>query len=397
MSDTATDRRVSTTHPTADSIRVAHVGELSETSASGVDRTVAGLVTHLGPFGVTPEVWHLSNRYASVRERRSGTIRVFELPSHPRLRSAASRLPKATRRFIHERRQQIDVLHLHSVFIPDNVWVVREARLPYVITPNGGYSREVIHGRNRLAKAIWMRMRERRYIRDASLVHAVSPPELDELRATFRTGSFLYAPNAIDASTVPLVAANRVAPPRGVVFLGRLDVAHKGLDLLLEGYARYIAEHGAAGVELIVAGPDVRSGMATLKAMSEALPSETQPRFLGPVFGDDKEALLKAAYVFVHTSRWEGMPYAVLEALATGCPVLITAATNLGAFVTEYGAGVVVDATAEDIAGALASLVDLPPEKYRRMCSDARKLAQERFSWTAVAEEISAAYRTLVP
>jgi hypothetical protein len=120
------------------SIRVAHVAELLETSVSGVDRTVAGLVTHLERFGVMPEVWHVSNHYSSVQERRSGSVRVFELPAYPRMRSALSRLPRPTRRFIRERRDQIDMLHLHSVFNPDNIWVAREARRPYVISPHGG-------------------------------------------------------------------------------------------------------------------------------------------------------------------------------------------------------------------------------------------------------------------
>jgi glycosyltransferase involved in cell wall biosynthesis len=65
------------------------------------------------------------------------------------------------------------------------------------------------------------------------------------------------------------------------------------------------------------------------------------------VFGREKEALLDSAFVFVHTSRWEGMPFAVIEALATGCPVLVTPATNLGDYVEGFGAGVVVDGSAQ--------------------------------------------------
>jgi glycosyltransferase involved in cell wall biosynthesis len=378
------------------SIRVAHVAELSETSVSGVDRTVAGLVTHLERFGVMPEIWHVSNHYSSVQERRSGFVRVFELPAYPRMRSAVSRLPRSTRRFIRERRDQIDLLHLHSVFIPDNVWVAREARLPYVITPHGGYATEVIHGRNWAAKTLWMRMVERKYVGNASLIHAVSPRELDELRARFRARSFVYAPNAIDLPTTPVAPAERmVGLRRRVVFLGRLAVEHKGLDLLLEGYALYVHNKVDADVELIVAGPDFRSGLTRLEALAASLLLEGRPRFLGPLFGGDKDALLRSAYVFVHTSRWEGMPYAILEALATGCPVLITAATNLGGFVEEYGAGLVVEARPEGIREGLKRFLELPAQEYGQMCSAARRLAEERFTWPAVAEQMSAAYRNL--
>lgn len=378
------------------SIRVAHVAELLETSVSGVDRTVAGLVTHLERFGVMPEVWHVSNHYSSVQERRSGSVRVFELPAYPRMRSAVSRLPRSTRRFIRERRHQIDILHLHSVFIPDNVWVAREARLPYVITPHGGYAAEVIHGRNWAAKTLWMRMVERKYVGNASLIHAVSPRELDELRATFRVRSFVYAPNAIDVPRTTAATTERIlGSRRRIVFLGRLAVEHKGLDLLLEGYTLYVRNEAAADVELILAGPDFRSGLKRLEALAASLLLEDGPRFMGPVFGGDKDALLRSAYVFVHTSRWEGMPYAILEALAAGCPVLITAATNMGGFVEEYGAGLVVEAKPEGIRKGLKRVLELPAEEYVRMCSAARRLAEERFTWPAVAQQMSAAYRNL--
>jgi len=379
------------------SIRVAHVAELLETSVSGVDRTVAGLVTHLERFGVMPEVWHVSNRYSSVQERRSGSVPVFELPAYQRMRSAVSRLPRSTRRFIRERRHQIDMLHLHSVFIPDNAWVAREARLPYVITPHGGYAAEVIHGRNWAAKTLWMRMVERKYVGNASLIHAVSPRELDELRARFRARSFVYAPNAIDLPTTPVAPGERmVGQRRRVVFLGRLAVEHKGLDVLVEGYARFLRNEADVDAELIVAGPDFRSGLARLQRLAASLFPEDGPLFLGPVFGRDKDALLTSAYVFVHTSRWEGMPYAVLEALATGCPVLVTPATNLGGFVEEYGAGQVVDGTPEGISDGLKRLLGLSPEEYGQMCLSARRLAEERFTWPTVAREIWTAYRTLI-
>ncbi len=160
------------------------------------------------------------------------------------------------------------MLHLHSVFIPDNVWVARLAGLPYVLTPNGGYSPEVLHGRNRVAKAAWMRMRERSYVRGASLVHAVSPRELDQLRATFGTDALLFVPNAIDVSPrpVPPGATRRISRNR-IVFLGRLAIEHKGLDTLLEGYARFVKSGSERESELIIAGPDFRSGRAKLEAL----------------------------------------------------------------------------------------------------------------------------------
>jgi glycosyltransferase involved in cell wall biosynthesis len=386
------DRRASSPN-----LRVAHVAAYSEASASGVDKTVLGLVTNLEQYGVLPEVWHLNHSHPFVAERQDHPIKVIELPAYPRARSALLGVPEATRRFISERRDVIDVLHLHSVFIPDNVWVAKLAGRPYVLTPNGGYSPRVISGHNRIAKAVWMRIRERNYVQGASLVHAVSPPELGQLRSMFGARSLVYAPNAIDLPPALVSPEERMLrSQRRVLFLGRLAVDHKGLDVLLEGYARYVRGQRDPETELIVAGPDFRSGRTKLEALASSRLPRGGVRFLDAVFGEDKDSLLRSAYVFVHTSRWEGMPYAVLEALATGCPVLLTAATNLGDFVEEFGAGIVVECTPEAVSDGLARLLHLPAARYQAMCSAAGKLAAERFTWPAVAEHISTAYRSIL-
>jgi glycosyltransferase involved in cell wall biosynthesis len=175
-----------------------------------------------------------------------------------------------------------------------------------------------------------------------------------------------------------------------------LAVDHKGLDILLEGFARCRQGGLASEIELLVAGPDFRSGQAELEAMAASLTPVDSVRFLGPVFGDEKDALLATAYVFAHTSRWEGMPYAVLEALASGCPVLLTHATNLGGFVEDFDAGIMVDETAEGVADGLRRVLEMPPERYAAMCRAARRLASERFNWVVVAEQMSAAYRRIL-
>jgi glycosyltransferase involved in cell wall biosynthesis len=378
-------------------LRVAHVAALTEHGTSGVDKTVLGLVANLEQFGVLPEVWQLSPNHPPVSQRRVGSIEVVDLPAFSRTGSALFGLPAETRRFIGERRDAIDMLHLHSVFIPDNVWVAKVADRPYVLTPHGGYSPQVLRGHHRVAKAVWLRMREKEYVRRASLLHAVSPPEMEQLRSTFGAQpALVFVPNAIDLPAVEVAPERRMhTSPKRVVFLGRLSVAHKGLDLLLGGYARYARRRPDTDAELTLAGPDFRSGRSQLTAMAASLSVDRKVRFLGPQFGRDKDSLLGSAYVFVHTSRWEGMPFAILEALATGCPVLITRATNLAEFVDDFGAGLVVEGTTEGIGDGLTKMLEMRADRYAKMCAAARRLASERFSWSTAAEQMSRQYRSI--
>jgi glycosyltransferase involved in cell wall biosynthesis len=237
-------------------------------------------------------------------------------------------------------------------------------------------------------------MRERGYVRSASIIHAVSPRELEELRATFGAARpLVVVPNAVDLPAVGAVPTDRMmGPSRRIVFLGRLAIESKGLDVLLKGYASYVRHQRDIDTELIVAGPDFRSGRDELEALAASLFESGHVRFTGPLFGPDKEALLRSAYVFVHTSRWEGMPFAVLEALAMGCPVLVTPATNLGEHVQEFGAGVVVDGSTQSVAEGLRRLLEIPADRYEMLCSAARRLASARFTWPIVAEQLTSEY-----
>jgi glycosyltransferase involved in cell wall biosynthesis len=243
---------------------------------------------------------------------------------------------------------------------------------------------------------MWMAARERAYVRAASLVQAVSRRELRQLRTMFGSIPLGFVPNAVEIPAARSDPKVRLTQTRRIVFLGRLAVHNKGLDLLLEGYARHVRRTRDPASELIIAGPDFRGGRAELQSLAASLLPETRVSLPGPLFGGDKEALMKSAYVFVLTSRWEGMPHAVLEALATGCPVILTEATNLGEFVEDFGAGLLVDPTPDDIAEGLTRMLGTPVERYEAMCSAARRLVSELFTWPKVAEEISAGYRRIL-
>ena len=57
------------------------------------------------------------------------------------------------------------------------------------------------------------------------------------------------------------------------------------------------------------------------------------------VEGSEKESVLIGSDVFIQTSRFEGMPMGILEAMSYGIPVLITEGTTLGEYVKEYNGG----------------------------------------------------------
>jgi glycosyltransferase involved in cell wall biosynthesis len=373
-------------------MRVAHIGNYKPDSPNGVDKTIAGLVRHLPAHGIEVEVWHPTASVTALRERREDGVLVFDMPVR-RVFKGISRLGRAAHAFAVERARSTQLLHFHSVFQPENL-VLSRLGLPYVVTPNGGYDSLVAGARNRFAKAFWMRLWERRFLAGARLIQAVSEPEAKSLAGFGLPTPIRYIPNGVDET-----AFRRPAPrPSRVsryLFLGRLAIEQKGLDLLLQGYA-LAADRQRRLPELLLVGPDFRGGLAELKAMTERLGIADRVRFGAPVFGEAKWDLLAQSRLFIHCSRWEGMPFALLEALAMGRPVLATPGTNLAEAVRAHGAGLFVAPNPEAISEGLLEAATMPGVALDAMGEQARALARAKFGWHSIAGGLSESYRELL-
>jgi glycosyltransferase involved in cell wall biosynthesis len=146
----------------------------------------------------------------------------------------------------------------------------------------------------------------------------------------------------------------------------------------------------------VIAGPDFRGGLDELKQLSHSIGLEHVVQFIGPVSADAKDALMSTARLFVHTSRWEGMPFAVLEALAAERPALVTNATNLTQEIESYSAGWVVQETPEAIAEHLVKAATINPLTLDEMGRRGRQMVREQLAWQPLAGRIAALYKTAV-
>jgi glycosyltransferase involved in cell wall biosynthesis len=389
-----TDHMVENTRRGPDApLRVAHVGRYATESAVGPWKAIAGMLQNLPRHGVEVELWRFERGAQKVTWTTIEGVSVLDLPSRSRLGGFVMGLPKRTREALRARSGQIDLVHFHSVFIAENARAGSLLDVPYVISPRGGYNRSVLRGRNRLAKRIWLALHERRYVSSAQALHAVSVGEVSELENLVPRSQIFYVPNGIDQHVLdrPIQAPEAKA----LLFLGRLAIQHKGIDLLLAGYSRYLKKSGDKSSALIVAGPDFRGDKRRVEERLDALGLQDRVSLPGGVFGHEKWGLIDRAYAFVLTSRWEGMPFALLEALAAGRPAVVTPETNLGDLVQKYGAGVQIPGDAESIAAGIGTLLTLPQEQYVQMQGRARRLIQEHFTWERVTNELATHYRRI--
>ena len=225
----------------------------------------------------------------------------------------------------------------------------------------------------------------------ASHVTAVSQTVADTVAALgVPRERITVIPNGVDAGRFPEGGGDRAAlgfnghrPVIGSV--GCLE-ARKDYGTLLDA----LAELKAGGVEFRAAIIGEGRERAALESRARALGLETRVKFLGE--RSDIERLLPALDVFVLSSREEGIPNALLEAMAAGLASVATAVGGTPEVLKDGETGWLVPArTPAALAAALAAVLADPAEASRRG-NAARRYAREQFSIDAMARRHEAFY-----
>ncbi len=192
-------------------------------------------------------------------------------------------------------------------------------------------------------------------------------------------------PNGVDTEQFHPPPEPRSADgPVRLLFVGRL-VHQKGVDVLLNALATLRPDHD---LTLTIAGdgPD----RSTLAQQASELGLTDRVEFLGWVARPDLPDLYRSADVFVLPSRDEGMANSLLEAMATGLPVIVTSVPGCAELVPDGTAGTVVAPDAvEPLVTALTRLFDDAP--LRRQQGDAaRDVVVVSYGWQGTASAYQA-------
>lgn len=205
-------------------------------------------------------------------------------------------------------------------------------------------------------------------------------------------GAVVVVPNAIELERFPQpalperrAARARLGLPADVPVLLHFGWQwhRKGGDLFLSAVAR-LAEEGL-GVLAVCVG-----GGAPARATSARLGLDKVVRVLDPV--DDVQTLYAAADAFVSSSRAEGMPFAVGEALASGLPVVATDIPGQAAIGARVPGCRVTAPDANEIADAVRSVLKRPPELAVAEAAAGRAWVADHLRLRAWADRVADIY-----
>lgn len=295
-------------------------------------------------------------------------------------------------RRIHKEMPRCDFVLVHAHYQFANwigAYLARKFNKPYAIFAHSSLHNNAVAHRNQWLKQMYLYFLERQNLRGAKFIAFNAAEEMEQSLFSER-GKVI--PSGIDLKEFESL------PPPGYfyeqypqlrnktkfLFLGRLDIQQKGLDLLIAAFAEAILNRD--NLHLILAGPDEDNASSILQNLIESYELTQHVTFTGLISGELKKAVLQDADVFLLPSRFEGLSIALLEALYMGLPVIVTDRVGLHKTIQELHAGIVVQPEIRSIAKALIKMST--PEERTSLEGRGVSLVRDQYTWDSIANKL---------
>jgi glycosyltransferase involved in cell wall biosynthesis len=291
------------------------------------------------------------------------------------------------------------IVHLHGAVKPVFALLARQLRragAAYGVTLHGQYSHIFdFNGRpRRRLAAAYLRMIDRPALSQARFVQAITLQEAGIIHAVAPAAQVRLLPNAAysareEGTPRPVQRPAPGEAPLTFGFCARYEIEHKGVDLLVDGFAAYRRAGGTGVMELIGTGP-ARDAIA-MRIAAAGLGSRI--RLHGPRFGAEKDAIMAKWHYCVLASRFDVMPTGCLEAALSGLPLIVTRETGLAALAEQHRGGLSIPALSpEAVAATLARAERLGPQDWREMTAGAHRMALAIGDWGEIAARLRTFY-----
>jgi glycogen(starch) synthase len=171
------------------------------------------------------------------------------------------------------------------------------------------------------------------------------------------------------------------------LYMGRV-VYEKGVHVLVEAWARVAAQR--PGSRLVMAGTGDQ--LEAVKQRAEALGIQGSITFTGFISDEDRDRLYRVADVATFPSIYEPFGIVALEAMAAGCPVIVSEAGGLGEVVSQGETGLKVPAHSPDaLAGAILETF-ANPEQAQTRARAALEVVNTIYPWPTIAKTTAEVY-----
>jgi mannosylfructose-phosphate synthase len=246
-------------------------------------------------------------------------------------------------------------------------------------------------------------LRERTLYRDASLVIATTPQQLDLLINDYDSPAErcrMIPPGYDDNRFFPMGEGSRNAIRSRLGFAGKVILAvgrlarNKGYDLLIHGFSLLADREPEAILHLAVGGaelsPPEQAIFSELKGLVAQLGLDERVHFGSFIPDEELADYYRAADLFVLSSRYEPFGMTAIEAMASGTPTIVTIHGGLHPVLTFGRHALFADPLDKEDLG-ISMLKVLRYSKLRsRMARMGAHKARSLFTWTGIAQQLIA-------
>ena len=349
-----------------------HVRELSRRLVSSYDCNITVLTKHT------------TDRPASDVEE----FTVKQLPySGSRIR-IINELAYSTGALKHLLGNDYDLVHVHSNTATFPVQPFRLlSDIPVVFTVHGSNLDFSITFTDSVLDRIYSTI-SRIILKHFAYDHVISVSDELTGRLTEFDHEVTYIPNGVDPDSFPTPGN---FDRKKLLFVGRLRPKKNPVDIVV-AMEQIVERHPDAELHFVGEGP-----------LNTDLQSEVKSRELtesvtvhGYVSDEDLMRLYKESSIFVLPSEWEGHPLVLLEAWASGIPVLGTNVEGIREFVEEGKTGTLVPLNDPDALALCVIKLFNRPEQVEQMGRNAHDLVRDQYSWADTVARTHDLYEKLI-
>lgn len=278
-----------------------------------------------------------------------------------------------------------DLIHAHSFLSACAALAVGAvARKPVVYTEHW----TIFSAENPEALRPGQRRLARFALEHADTVLPVSEHLKEALRRLAPHSRLHVVPNTVDEQLFHPGVATPAAErgPKGLLTTGRMVRLHKGVDILLEALARVARRRDDFHLDVVGEGPD----RPAYEELARRLGLGSRVSFHGWRPKAEIASRMRSADLFVLASRYENNPCVVIEAMASGLPVVATRVGGVPELVDDVVGRLVEPQDPEDLARELEAVLDRLDEFDR---DEIARRARETFGRHRVGAEITDVYR----
>jgi len=266
--------------------------------------------------------------------------------------------------------------------------IAREKNIPYILSPHGMLEPWALQtGKFKKKLGLWLYQYED--LKQATCIHATAKSEADNIRALGLKNPIAIIPNGIDLSEYRVATDNTEKSQHTLLFLSRIH-PKKGIEMLIEAWSK-IEVSLKQNWKIRIIGNGEENYIESLNVYIHKLGLGEEISIEGPLFHDEKIKAFNEADLFVLPTYSENFGIVILEALASGVPVITTKGAPWEELELKK-AGWWIEIGVDPLVEALNKALRLTNTERFKMGFNGRKLAEANYTIESVAKKMMDLY-----